>query len=491
EDNTADIEVTAPLGSAYEYSLDGTNFQSEVDFTNLAPGDYTLTVRSITDTSCTSSTAVSIAASPGAPEVPTFIIPRAASCEDNTADIEVTSPLGSEYEYSLDGTNFQSEVDFINLTPGDYTLEVRRISDISCVSSTAVSIAASPGAPEVPTFIISRAASCEDNTADIEVTAPLGSAYEYSLDGTNFQSEVDFTNLAPGDYTLKVRSVSDTSCTSSTVFSLEDSAFELKIKCPSDIELEFSDVIDGLDLGAPEVIASCGEVTFSFVDSELVGGCTANTGSFIRTFKGVDSAGHTSTCKQTITIVDTSPPYIEADVPEAFFIDCEDEIPEDIAPVFIDNGDRDVSVAFSENEITDSTCSLNKTLERIWIATDSCGNESSFVQTIYYTCSLRIYNAVSPNNNGLNDIFLIEGIECYPDNNVKIFNRWGYLLYETNNYDNKNNVFKGVSEDRFTISKRKYLADGDYFYMVTYKKPVGNGGKSSVVRLTGNLYVSN
>ncbi|MDD7888311.1 hypothetical protein, partial [Flavivirga sp. 57AJ16] len=219
-DNTADIEVTAPLGSAYEYSLDGTNFQSEVDFINLTPGDYTLTVRSITDTSCTSSTPVSIAASPGAPEAPTFIISRATSCEDNTADIEVTAPLGSDYEYSLDGTNFQSEVDFINLTPGDYTLTVRSVSDTSCTSSTPVSIAASPGAPEVPTFIISRAASCEDNTADIEVTAPLGSAYEYSLDGTNFQSDITFTNQPPDDYTLTVRSVSDTSCTSSTAVSI-------------------------------------------------------------------------------------------------------------------------------------------------------------------------------------------------------------------------------------------------------------------------------
>ncbi|MDD7888304.1 GEVED domain-containing protein, partial [Flavivirga sp. 57AJ16] len=219
-DNTADIEVTAPLGSAYEYSLDGTNFQSEVDFTDQTPGDYTLTVRSINDTSCTSSSPVSIAASPGAPEAPTFIIPREASCEDNTADIEVTAPLGSAYEYSLDGTNFQSEVDFTDQTPGDYTLKVRSINDTSCTSSSPVSIAASPGAPEVPTFIIPRAASCEDNTADIEVTAPLGSDYEYSLDGTNFQSEVDFTDQTPGDYTLTVRSVSDTSCTSSTPVSI-------------------------------------------------------------------------------------------------------------------------------------------------------------------------------------------------------------------------------------------------------------------------------
>lgn len=42
----------------------------------------------------------------------------------------------------------------------------------------------------------------------------------------------------------------------------------------------------------------------------------------------------------------------------------------------------------------------------------------------------------SPNHDGENELWLIRGIEWFPDNNIKIFNRWGVLLYEKNGYQN-------------------------------------------------------
>ncbi len=104
-------------------------------------------------------------------------------------------------------------------------------------------------------------------------------------------------------------------------------------------------------------------------------------------------------------------------------------------------------------------------------------------------CSVvNIYNAMSPNGDGLNDIFLIENIEnseCYLNNTVEIYNRWGVLVYDAKNYDNSSVVFRGVSEGRATVNKSAELPTGTYFYIIQYTTTDG-----SVVNKSGYLYLT-
>src|SRR5690606_2553160 len=79
----------------------------------------------------------------------------------------------------------------------------------------------------------------------------------------------------------------------------------------------------------------------------------------------------------------------------------------------------------------------------------------------------RIFNAISPDGDGQNDFFRIEGIENYPDNNLKIYNRWGVLIYEADAYGVNGKVFRGFSDGRVTISKNEALPTGTYFYILT------------------------
>ncbi|MDD7888158.1 gliding motility-associated C-terminal domain-containing protein [Flavivirga sp. 57AJ16] len=78
-----------------------------------------------------------------------------------------------------------------------------------------------------------------------------------------------------------------------------------------------------------------------------------------------------------------------------------------------------------------------------------------------------IFNAMSPDGDGLNDFFRIDGIENYPDNNLKIYNRWGVLIYETDAYGVNSKTFKGMSDGRVTVSKKEALPTGTYFYILT------------------------
>lgn len=47
---------------------------------------------------------------------------------------------------------------------------------------------------------------------------------------------------------------------------------------------------------------------------------------------------------------------------------------------------------------------------------------------------LAMPSGISPNGDGLNDFFVVHGLELYPSNNLKIFNRWGNSVYEKDNY---------------------------------------------------------
>jgi gliding motility-associated-like protein len=79
-----------------------------------------------------------------------------------------------------------------------------------------------------------------------------------------------------------------------------------------------------------------------------------------------------------------------------------------------------------------------------------------------------IFNGITPNGDGLNDFLLVQGIDEFPNNNIKIFNRWGVLVFEIDRYNEGSNVFRGISEGRTTIRKGEELPTGTYFYILTF-----------------------
>ncbi|SHJ65639.1 gliding motility-associated C-terminal domain-containing protein [Aquimarina spongiae] len=76
---------------------------------------------------------------------------------------------------------------------------------------------------------------------------------------------------------------------------------------------------------------------------------------------------------------------------------------------------------------------------------------------------LEIFTAVSPNGDGLNDTFIIQGIAQFPNNELSIFNRWGVMVYNKKGYDNS---WAGISEGRATIAKGEELPVGTYYYVL-------------------------
>ncbi|HSD08656.1 DUF7507 domain-containing protein [Flavobacterium sp.] len=102
-----------------------------------------------------------------------------------------------------------------------------------------------------------------------------------------------------------------------------------------------------------------------------------------------------------------------------------------------------------------------------------------------------VHNAISANEDGKNDYFQIENLEnndCYKNFKVEIFNRWGILVFEKENYDNEANAFRGRSEGRTTINKSEGLPTGTYFYIISYDS-VDNVGQTQNIKKNGYLYL--
>ena len=84
--------------------------------------------------------------------------------------------------------------------------------------------------------------------------------------------------------------------------------------------------------------------------------------------------------------------------------------------------------------------------------------------------AIEVNQLVTPNGDGRNDFLFIRGVDRFPTNSLKIFNRWGVAVYEGKNYNNQNNVFDGRSRGRTTLSVNDFLPAGVYFYIFDYQR---------------------
>lgn len=95
-----------------------------------------------------------------------------------------------------------------------------------------------------------------------------------------------------------------------------------------------------------------------------------------------------------------------------------------------------------------------------------------------------ISEGVTPDGDGKNDYFNIGNLSKYK-NRVEIFNRWGRPVFETENYDNTSNVFKGIAEGKAIVNQGEKLPTGTYFYKIEYLKT--ENGTSEWVTKVGYL----
>lgn len=98
--------------------------------------------------------------------------------------------------------------------------------------------------------------------------------------------------------------------------------------------------------------------------------------------------------------------------------------------------------------------------------TNACGS-SNYVNYVVHLLSdsackgtppAAFYNGITPNGDGYNDIWILNGVDSI--NDVHIFNRWGQLVWSTKNYNNRDRAWGGQGKDN------KLLPSGTYYYFI-------------------------
>ena len=95
-------------------------------------------------------------------------------------------------------------------------------------------------------------------------------------------------------------------------------------------------------------------------------------------------------------------------------------------------------------------------------------------------CNTFVPEAITPNGDGLNDALIIPGIKRFQNNQIRIFNRWGVLVFEQKNYQNQ---WKGeCNQPGVFIESDRLLPDATYYYIIEF-----NGERKAVL---GSVYLN-
>jgi len=205
EDNGL-ISVLASPSTGVEYSLDGVEFQTSQYFEDLAPGDYTITIKD--PNGCITTQEQSILPSV-VPQIDDYDT-AAEQCEKTNGSIAIFASGGTgNLSYSLNGNSFGNDSQFSNLSEGDYILYVQ--DEMGCIVEEPMVL---EGTPVVNIASVEvTPPDCFINNAALEIRILGGTGeLQISLNNGSLQTENIFTDLPDGNYEIYV--VDDLGCES-------------------------------------------------------------------------------------------------------------------------------------------------------------------------------------------------------------------------------------------------------------------------------------
>lgn len=217
---------------------------------------------------------------------------------------------------------------------------------------------------------------------------------------------------------------------------------------------------------------------------------TPNTQNRVVSFQVTDGTDTSNTLSATVLVViPNSPPQIST-ITQSTQIG--NTVTVDLSSFLSDpNNDLDLTtLQILVQPASGAVASITGTvLEIDYSATDFAGTDQLTIQicdlagacsqgiiTVEVEGEIIVYNGFSPNGDSQNPYFRIANIEALePNNKVSIFNRWGSLVFEIENYDNDTRRFEGNNQNG------NPLPTGVYFYKIEFSS--GTPAKTGYVTL--------
>ena len=419
---------------------------------------------------------------------PTVI--NGSRCDAGTVNVSSAGATNGQYrwyETATGPTQISGEVNNVFTTPSisATTSYYVSINDGSCESSRTEVIATVTSTPSAPTAI--NNSRCDNGTLNIGASGGANGNYRWydvASGGTPISGEVNssFTTPALSATTTYHVALSDGTCESTRIPVI--ATINTPPAKPS--------ITSSVSPSGNTVTICNGAVTLSapagFVYAWSNGATTqqisvSTAGTF--TVQVIDGNSCSSVASDPIQIVinpnvcNTAPVV----VPEALTTSISGNVSLTISDIVTDAENNFDNIVIVTPPISGATVTIVNGVLMIdysnvtFSGTDQLVIRACDVQnlcsenvtiTIEVVGEIEVFNAVSPNGDGLNEFLRIQYIEVLErtrNNRVTILNRWGDKVFEVSNYDNNTRAFKGMNNNGVE------LPSGTYFYKIEFSGP--------------------
>ncbi len=155
------------------------------------------------------------------------------------------------------------------------------------------------------------------------------------------------------------------------------------IMCPGDFTLNCDMDTSVVATGGPATATDLCDMTtidVSYSSSTIPGSCPSNY-TLIRTWSATDACDNTATCQQTIVVRDVQAPVITCPTSTTLACPADTSATANGMATAIDGCDNSPVISYVDN-VTPGSCPNTFSIDRVWTATDNCGNASSCTQVI-------------------------------------------------------------------------------------------------------------
>jgi gliding motility-associated-like protein len=450
--NDGSLTVAGSGGtSPYEYCLDGGSFQTSGTFSSLTAGNYTITVR---DAAMCTFNMLAIITQPWIPLTAHIITQNNVSCQGGNNGTVVLEGWGGTlpYLYSIDGGAFQASGTFGSLTAGTHIFSVRDaamdlfIIPITITEASALDVAVS--GEDVRCF--------GGNTGSVTASVTGGTGpYTYSWNSVPVQATPTAAGLTAGNYTVTVTDANGCTATNNVTISQPASGMVVAITQENIL------CAGGTNGSATATVTGGLEpYTFSWNTIPVQTKETAtdlSAGTFTITI--TDSFGCIKTA--IVNITEPQPLSIQSAVTPASCPDSKDGS----VILTITGSTGPFIVLWTEDGFTGPNRSELEPGTYNAVITDHNNCGESIVVNVEFTYTfgcLIIPQVITPNNDGFNDVWRIRNIDLYPNAEVRIFTRWGKMIFSTKNLSDNpwNGTIGGKPAPTDSYHYILYLNDG-------------------------------
>lgn len=342
---------------------------------------------------------------------------------------------------------------YTGLGQGSYTVFIEDAN--GCLSAdTTVTV----NEPADLTITADTTGLCLPSLGELDIVAGGGTpSYVYSTNGIDYQSSANFDTLLMGTYYAYVQDASG--CIDSVQFTIAGYI----PPSPSILNNQFCEgepyEVNGNGVGtlvwstdslfSSQFTGNPGIFPVGMQDGDLIALAALDQGCFsLPTYETIIIETSSMVMGPDQVVCPGDSVMISASISAGTFLWTQDGTIADpsLTSIYVTSTS---DFTYYEAKNTIGTCTfIDSVLVTIDVNNPDCGNS--------------IANAFSPDGDGVNDIWVIDGIIDSPNNAVHIINRWGDEVFSVSNYDNTSVYWDGKDMSGNDLSA------GTYFYVIEY-----------------------